>query len=86
LHTLQLQLKMMNGVMPSPRLLQTYGLQDYLVFRDALVAGDVGAFMRALQVRDVCCLVRFESSRRARFREGAGVWGPRLAPARCLPS
>lgn len=45
-----LQLKMLQGVLPSVDLLQQYGLTHYLVFREAIQNGDVGLFQRSMQV------------------------------------
>lgn len=44
-----LQLKMLQGQLPSEKLLQQYGLNHYLVFRDAIARGDVGLFERSMQ-------------------------------------
>jgi hypothetical protein len=45
-----LQLKMLQGVLPSMDLLQQHGLTHYLVFREAMQNGDVGLFQRSMQV------------------------------------
>jgi hypothetical protein len=44
-----LQLKMLQGVLPSVDLLQHHGLTHYLVFREAIQNGDVGLFQRSMQ-------------------------------------
>jgi hypothetical protein len=44
------QLKMLQGVLPSVGLLQHHGLTHYLVFREAIQNGDVGLFQRSMQV------------------------------------
>lgn len=54
---LHLQLKMLQGVLPTPQLLQRYGLREYESFRQALQAGDVGLFDRSMQQHQLRLIV-----------------------------
>lgn len=46
---LRVQLKMLQGLLPSEELLRQYGLDHYLVFRQAILTGDVGLFERSMR-------------------------------------
>lgn len=44
-----LQLKMLQGILPSTQLLERYNLREYEAFQQAIQQGDVGLFERSMQ-------------------------------------
>lgn len=80
-----LQLKMLQGELPSTDLLQQHGLTHYLVFREAMQNGDVGLFQRSMQVRWLAALGRLWQHGCVRVCCRANVgWHALTMPAQCF--